>query len=152
MWHQTIGIVGSEEAKFTELTEKLARAQINKLIKDCSPRIIISGGCHLGGIDTWAIEEAKRAHISFRIFLPAIQAWSGGYRERNLQIAKESDAVFCITVKEYPPIYSGDMKFLGKDDKPYCYHCRTNEHVKSGGCWTVRAAVLMGKHGEVIVI
>jgi len=28
---------------------------------------------------------------------------------------------------------------------PFCYHCKSNLHVKSGGCWTAKYAERLGK-------
>ena len=141
-----IGIVGSEGAKFTNETQVKARMVIEDVIqKNWEPTAIVSGGCHLGGIDIWAKEAAAHFGIPFIEFLPKILSWSGGYKERNLQIARESDIVVCITVKEFPPDYKG-MRF------PYCYHCKTDAHIKSGGCWTVKQALKMGKKGQIIVV
>lgn len=65
-------------------------------------------------------------------------SWTSGYKPRNLHIAGASDEVHCITIKDYPSDYRG-MRF------PYCYHCHTAEHVKSGGCWTAIQARRLGK-------
>lgn len=138
-----IGIVGSEGAKFTPDTELAAKAIIATLIRGYDT--VVSGGCHLGGIDIWAKEIATEWQLPFIEFLPAKLGWSGGYKERNLQIAQESDIVVCITVKNFPPDYTG-MRF------PYCYHCKTSDHIKSGGCWTVKQALKLGKKGRVIVV
>lgn len=138
-----IGIVGSEGAKFTPQTEYKAKGIIKGLLS--SYDTVVSGGCHLGGIDIWAEEIADLFDLPKSIYVPRALSWSYGYKPRNLAIARESDIVYCITIKELPPNYQG-MRF------DYCYHCGTNEHVKSGGCWTVKQARLMGKPGEVIVI
>lgn len=138
-----IGIVGSEAAKFTPETEALARLAIRGLLAPGD--VVVSGACHLGGIDIWAIEEARSLGLECREWPPARLVWEGGYKQRNLQIARDSDKVVCITVRELPPGYSG-MKFK------LCYHCGVDSHVKSGGCWTVKQAKLMGKPTEVIVI
>lgn len=139
-----IGIVGSEAAKFTPETEAKAREIIRAMLHPGD--IAISGGCHLGGIDKWAVEEAKKLGLEFKEHLPKIRSWEGGYKQRNLEIARDSDIVYCITVKELPPTYNG-MRFSK------CYHCNTTDHVKSGGCWTVKKAKEMGKvDSEVIVI
>lgn len=138
-----VGIVGSEGAKFTPKTEELARQIIRALITH--ETIVISGACHLGGIDVWAIEEAKNAGQPFQEFPPKVHNWLEGYKPRNLQIARASDEVYCITLKELPPSYTG-MRF------PSCYHCGTSDHVKSGGCWTVKQALRMGKKGKIFVI
>lgn len=139
-----IGIVGSEAAKFTPETERLARMAIRSLINGPYATEIVSGGCHLGGIDIWAKEESFLLHKPFTEFLPTKLEWSG-YKARNLKIARRSDRVVCITVAKYPPSYKG-MKFS------MCYHCNTTLHIKSGGCWTVRKAIELGKIGEVVVI
>jgi hypothetical protein len=140
-----LGIVGSEGAKFTPETEMAARELIISLIENEGPSLVVSGACHLGGIDVWAEEEAKALGVPFQAYPPAIHRWEGGYKQRNLRIAKASDKVVCITLRELPESYKG-MTFGS------CYHCKTSEHVKSGGCWTVKQAKLLGKDGEVLVI
>lgn len=146
-----LGIVGHEAKKFTPETEYLARRSIRELFSSLGPDYskhptwltCVSGGCHLGGIDIWAIEEAtKLGHCAVE-HIPKSLQWTGGYRERNIEIAKDSDKVVCIVVKEYPPEYSG-MRF------DYCYHCGTNSHIKSGGCWTAKYAGKLGKPFEII--
>jgi hypothetical protein len=142
-----IGIVGSEAAKFTPETEEEARHWIRVMIEGAE--LVISGECHLGGVDIYAKEEALAAGIPFLPCPPMRLQWNGGYKERNLKIAKCSDILVCITVKDLPPGYTG-MRF------PFCYHHRDEQnvppHVKSGGCWTLRQAKLMGKTTELIVI
>ena len=138
-----IGIVGSEGAKFTPETEEVARQLIRQHIHEGD--VVISGGCHLGGIDIWAVEEARKLGLEVVEHRPKILAWEGGYKQRNLRIAKDSDMVICITLKKLPESYQG-MTFK------LCYHCGTDEHVKSGGCWTVKQAKKMGKEGYILVI
>lgn len=137
-----IGIVGSEGKKFTVATEAAARQLIRLRLQPGD--VVISGACHLGGIDIWAVEEAQALGLETIEYKPKVLAWEG-YRKRNLAIAKDSDVVVCYTVKTLPPDYKG-MRFT------WCYHCQTNQHIKSGGCWTVKEAVKMGKKGEVVVI
>jgi len=137
-----VGIVGSEAAKFDSRAEELARIEIRKLLVDA--REVVSGGCHLGGIDIWAVEEAKKLNIPYTEFLPLKQEWKY-YAARNMKIARRSEKVACITIAKYPTLYTGH-KFL------MCYHCNTNTHVKSGGCWTVKKAIELGKVGGIIVI
>ena len=144
-----LGIVGSEGAKFTAATETAARLIIRELIKKNLPGLthVISGACHLGGIDTWAIEEATKLQIPSTEYPPHERNWSRGYRLRNIRIAQEATDVVCITLRVLPPDWTG-MRW----DR--CYHCSTsNNHVKSGGCWTVKfAREQLGKRGTVIVI
>lgn len=125
-----IGIVGHEGAKFTKDGEEKARIIIRRLLEP-EDSILVSGGCHLGGIDIWAEQEADKLGRKKFIFKPKTLNWNGGYKERNLQIAESSDIVHCIVTTKYPEVYEG-MKF------DYCYHCHTKEHIKSGGCWTAK--------------
>lgn len=138
-----IGIVGSEAIKFTAQTEATARQHIRALLE--GRQAVVSGACHLGGIDAWAAEEGRKMGLEVIEFAPQSLQWSGGYKERNIQIAERSDAVYCITVKELPPSYKG-MTFK------LCYHCGVDTHVKSGGCWTTRHARKLGKTGITIVV
>lgn len=139
-----LGIVGSEAAKFTRLTEQAARAQIRCLLTP-DVELVVSGACHLGGIDVWAVEEARARGIATQEFEPATLEWTNGYKPRNILIARHSDRVVCITLRELPPGYRG-MRF------DWCYHCKTGAHVKSGGCWTIKEARKLNKPTELIVI
>lgn len=141
----TLGIVGSEGKKFTRETEALARARIRALIAEAGATRVVSGACHLGGIDVWAIQEAKRLGLDTQEFPPRVQSWEYGYKPRNIQIADASDAVVCLTLRTLPESYNG-MTF------PLCYHCGTKDHVKSGGCWTTKYARRAGKRGWTEVI
>lgn len=145
-----IGIVGSEAAKFTSHTEAKAREIIRALIQTKKYAGGTSGACHLGGVDIFAREEFTAANLPFKEFPAIVKTWDGtkqypGYKQRNISIATLADHVVCITLKELPSNYQG-MRFNS------CYHCKTNTHIKSGGCWTVRYAKNIGKTGEVIVI
>jgi hypothetical protein len=150
-----IGIVGSEGAKFTALGEERAKKAIHKLIEDRTADdeipTIISGECHLGGIDIWAKEIALDWNCGYIGYAPRELNWNNGYKPRNLQIAHNSDKVVCITVDSLPANYDG-MKF-----PKGCYHCQKAgrphlDHIKSGGCWTVLQAIKKGKIGEWITI
>lgn len=144
-----LAIIGHAADKFNLITELLAKQEIYDLIINYNNRYndnltIISGGCHLGGIDIWAEEIAKELNLPTCIYRPKVLSWQSkvekgveliGYKDRNLLIAK-SDIVVCIVVKEYPENYKG-LKF------DYCYHCQNKvdnpgQHIKSGGCWTAR--------------
>ncbi len=126
-----VGIVGHEAKKFTAETEVKAREIIRSLLSEGD--ILVSGGCHLGGIDIWAEEEADKLGLKKEIHHPARMRWEGGFKERNLKIARTSDIVHCIVIAEYSDDYKG-MRF------DYCYHCHTTDHIKSGGCWTAKRA------------
>ena len=133
-----IGIVGHEAAKFNVYTEAVAKQAIRRILGLFEYPQLVSGHCHLGGIDIWAEEIADKGGISKIIHPPDKLQWSGGYRERNLKIARDSDIVYVLVVDKYPVGYSG-MRF------DYCYHCNTSDHIKSGGCWTGKEAKKLGK-------
>lgn len=138
-----IGIVGSEQAKFTKKTELAAREAVRSLLgrKD----VVISGECHLGGVDSYAREEAEAMGLKFIGYAPETHSWASGYKPRNMKIAEASDLVVCITLRKLPDKYKG-MKF------ELCYHCNSKDHVKSGGCWTMKYAAELGKETRLIVI
>jgi hypothetical protein len=140
-----VGIVGSEGAKFTSYTEARAKKIIRRLLDKPEVTHVVSGGCHLGGIDIWAVEIGRELGKKIIEHRPKTLSWSTGYAPRNLLIAKDSDEIFCITVAALPDTYTGMVFNL-------CYHCGTDAHVKSGGCWTVKKAIEMGKPGKIIVI
>lgn len=131
-----VGIVGHEAAKFTPETEREARAIIAYIIAEADgqnihePAVVVSGHCHLGGIDIWAEEMGRARGQEPLIFPPKTLNWAG-FEARNVRIAEASDELHCIVVAEYPPSYTG-MRFN------YCYHCKTDKHKKSGGCWTAK--------------
>jgi hypothetical protein len=139
-----IGIVGSEAAKFTSFTKLRAMETIRELLINPGITTVVSGACHLGGIDIWAADVGHELGLEVIEHPPDRHCWDA-YRLRNLKIVHDSDKVVCITVKELPPDYTG-MRFK------LCYHCKTNDHVKSGGCWTMHRARLVGKQGELIIL
>jgi hypothetical protein len=139
-----IGIVGSEGAKFTEAGEEEARQIIRQLIA-AEGSIAVSGHCHLGGVDIWAEEEADALSRGTLIYPPKRRQWNGGYKERNLQIARASNEVHCITVAKLPPEFRG-MRF------ERCYHCDNHNHIKSGGCWTMKEAKKIGRITQLHVV
>lgn len=148
-----LGIVGAEAAKFTPYTEEAARRIIRSLIKQTEASQVVSGHSPLGGIDWWAIEEAKALGVDWHEYPAGVHQWGSvkgvdGFMARNLKIARASDLVVSIVVQRLPDSYRG-MEFPSG-----CYHCKTppDDHVKSGGCWTVKQAKRLGKRGGVLVI
>lgn len=138
------GIVGNEAAKFTLRTERLAREVIRGILHD-PLSTLVSGHCHLGGVDIYAEEEAQKLGREMIIHAPEKRQWQpNGYKERNLRIVEDSHTVHNIVVAELP------VDFRGRRH-PYCYHCyifgppATDGHVKSGGCWTALKAMDRGR-------
>lgn len=103
-----VGIVGSEQAKFTQVTEEATRKVI-RLFLGASKKVV-SGKCHLGGVDLYAKEEAEKRGVEYVGFPPACHAWEGGYKQRNLEIARAADVCVCISVDRLPAAYKG-MRF-----------------------------------------
>lgn len=149
-----LGIVGHAADKFCPDTERLARSAIRGAIIHYQPTKVVSGCCPMGGIDLYAIEEAKKLGIPTLEFPPAVNRWEGtaeepGFHQRNMQIAEESDVVISFVLTEFPPNFTG-RKFT------FCYHHRDQEtwkpHIKSGGCWTAKYARSIGKVGKTIIL
>lgn len=139
-----VGIVGHEAAKFTPVTEAIARQLIRQLLSP-PDAVVVSGHCHLGGIDIWAEEEADKLGREKIIHPPREHSWERGYKPRNILIATSSDEVHSLVVEKLPAHYTG-MRFA------LCYHCKRDDHVKSGGCWTAKEARKLGKPGPIHVI
>jgi hypothetical protein len=139
-----IGIVGSEDAKFTPYGETRARELITALLLPVGT-ILTSGHCHLGGIDIYAEEIAELLGREKIIFPPKNLAWSTGYKPRNIKIARACTELHNITVDQLPDLFAG-MRFK------LCYHCGTDTHVKSGGCWTAKQVRLLGKPATIHVV
>lgn len=142
---RAVGIVGHEEAKFTALGRDRAIAKIRELLSRDGVEQVVSGACHLGGIDIWAMEVGEELGLVRTEYPPARLTWIGGYKERNMQIADRADVVYSLVVNELPKDFKG-MRF------DLCYHCLTKDHVKSGGCWTAHYAKRQGKPGHIIII
>lgn len=136
-----LGIVGAEGAKFTKAGEEQARTIIRALLSQSDVTLMVSGGCHLGGADIYAEEEAAALGIPTRVHKPKQLTWDGGYKQRNILIAEDADVVHNIVVDVLPDSYDS-MRFES------CYHCKTKEHIKSGGCWTAKHAQKLGKKAE----
>lgn len=132
-----IGIVGSSEGRFNPDTMKKAMDIIHKIIDDTKTTKVVSGHCPNGGVDIWAENYAKHTNKPTEIFTPEQNSWDGeyGYKARNIDIAMHSDILHVITIK--------NTKF--HNSSTYCYHCNTDTHVRSGGCWTGKHAQKMGK-------
>lgn len=142
-----VGIVGHGADKFTEAGEQRARERIRACLVGATT--MVSGHSPVGGIDIWAEEEAEKLGIPLDLKIPEVNQWNppGGYgfKARNLDIAETSDVVHVILSNSYPEGYSG-RRF------DYCYHCMTQDHPKSGGCWTGRRARAAGHRAKWHVV
>ena len=142
-----VGFVGHGSDKFDARTELIAKELIYNILDDTEKVhgviSMVSGHSPMGGIDIWAEEIALSLGILLDLKIPKQQKWDShyGYKQRNLDIARSCDTLHVILVKNYPENYNGQRFNL-------CYHCKTSDHVKSGGCWTGKQAKKLGK--EVI--
>ena len=137
-----IGIVGSGADKFTPRLERQAKQLLREILSEPGA-VLVSGHSPVGGIDIWAEEISRELGLPEPIIhAPEVNQWNPpgryGYKARNLDIARDSDVLHVIVVTSYPPDYQG-MRFSA------CYHCKTDTHVKSGGCWTGKQAEKMGR-------
>lgn len=146
-----VGIVGAEAKKFTPSGERQARHWIRQLCERAD--LVVSGHSPLGGIDWWAIEEAKALGVPTHEYPAVVHNWTSiagvdGFKARNLKIARRSDLVVSIVVQQLPEGYNGMEVANG------CYHCHTppEHHIKSGGCWTMHQAKRLGKEGQLLVV
>lgn len=138
-----VGIVGHGADKFNAGTKTQAITIIRELLSQ-PDAVLVSGHSPEGGVDIWAEDAAKELGVPMEIKAPKQQRWDApyGYRARNLDIARTADEVHVIVIAEYPDGYSG-MKFRE------CYHCKSSDHVKSGGCWTGLQAEKNGKTSDM---
>jgi len=130
-----VAIVGSEEKYWHEATlqkmKKIIREIINRHSKDVNDfddLIIISGHSHKGGVDI-EVEKIVKDYpdIDLVIYPPKILSWAGegGYKSRNITIAKECNIIYTIDPRE-------------------------RDH--SGGIWTARFAERIGKDAHFIKV
>jgi hypothetical protein len=146
-----IGIIGHGEDKFTLETKAKAITEIKNIFNSYKNITLVSGHSPVGGIDIWAEEIAKELGLKTIIHTPEVNCWNPvgkiGYKKRNLNIARDSNIVYIILVKEYPKDYK-EQKFLN------CYHCNDNniKHIKSGACWTGLQAKKLNKRVVWIII
>ncbi len=127
-----IAVVGSSKKHWTPktTTEAVKYIKHNILMKNIEwdfniplwkSVTLISGGA--SGIDTYAEVVADTLGIPKRIFEPDVNSWNGevgkrGFKQRNIQIAKECDVLYCIDTKD---------------------------RAWSGGQWTLKYAKILGK-------
>jgi len=138
-----IGIVGAGEDKFTKWGKERCLELIRQIFLGhsyFSEDVLVSGHSPVGGVDIWAEEVAMSLHLAMDLRVPKQHKWNAeyGYKQRNIDIAKSSDRLYVITVDRYPEDYKG-MRFKK------CYHCNSVDHIKSGGCWTGKVAMKLGK-------
>lgn len=135
-----VGVVGHGSDKFDNTTKSIAFRIIEDILSGPNVTGFTSGRSPVGGIDIWSEQIADELGIQKQVFPAKQHKWDAeyGFKQRNLDIARTSDILYVILVRNYPFGYSG--KTWLKDGKPFCYHCERydvpSDHVKSGACWT----------------
>jgi len=143
-----VGIVGAGADKFTKSSEIKANEAIYQIFqKFGKDMVLISGHSPVKGVDIWSEIIADSLVIPMELKIPKQNKWDAeyGFKQRNLDIARDSDVLYVILVDKYPSNYK-DRRF------EKCYHCNSTDHVKSGACWTAKQAEKMGKKVVRIVI
>ena len=140
-----IAIVGasdlteSQELSAIQICAEIIQFQLYSSNQHC----VISGGAV--GIDTIAIEVAKKLGLETKIYFPEVNQWEDlngqqGYKSRNLEIVEACDKLYCISV----PFHNIE-----------CYHHggkKTITHEKTAACWTMQRAIDAGKEVKFFVI
>ena len=130
-----VAIVGTSKL-LTQQQNLSARYCIEGIIRtfDINKTTIISGGAY--GIDTFAIIIAKEKGYATEEIEPRFDGWKA-YKERNIAIAHSCDILYCITIPK---------------QKLSCYHCKSDSHEKTAGCWTMNKAKARGKETKLIIL
>lgn len=135
-----LGIVGSSH--LSEVEEMEVRKTVPMLINNFKIRYpfddigVVTGDAE--GVDKLVWEYVKLDETikwNSRRYESIDKNWNS-FKPRNIAIAERADKVICLTTRT-------------KNTK--CYHCE-QDHQRSGGCWTVKYAKILGKEGTVIVI
>lgn len=136
------GIVGPRADKFHAPAEAWARYRITELLRPGD--VVVTGACPQGGVDIWAAQIGLQLGLQVIEHRPQTLDWNG-FKARNMKIAEDYERGVCISPRELPSEYRG-RRFNG------CYHCGRDDHVVSGGCWTLKYGRGLGKPGLVIVV
>lgn len=134
-----IAIVGSSHLSQGEerTTRQFCVTILNEAIKDCAmlggELILVSGGAK--GVDSIAENVAKELGIKTIIHKPLTTYWESGYKPRNIKIAQDCDVLYCFPTA---------LKTTA------CYHCKTDKHEVTGGCWAMSYAKSLNKKTHLI--
>lgn len=144
-----VGFVGASAGKLTPAQSEEIAGDIALFILIHSKWheekiIVVSGGSPKGGTDSFAETIAERYNMPTEIFRPHKdhEHWQCddslcyGYKARNIDIARSVDILYA---------------FASKHDTTYCYHCKLDAHIPSGGCFTLKKARELGKDAHLIL-
>ena len=131
-----IAIVGTSHS-LSENEEQDIRQLITSILKDYDPieTTVITGGAK--GVDSIAQEIALGLMFAVKPIFPKGFGTKANLA-RNLEIAKECDKLFCISV----PVHHQK-----------CYHHDPHQdHEKTAGCWTLKKTSELNKPCKLLVI
>lgn len=189
-----IGIGGGRESKWKPEQKRIARIIIRNLLcgthRLSTPQIkssfgygktiLVSGHCHLGGVDIWAEEIAKELGIEVEKHPAPAKSWNDklivleqtafdsiygyqdekklkGYRTRNIDMAKSCDVWYAIEAKGscrrcYGTGHQPDRYGFSSGFSPKCKYCE-GDGAYGGATWTLKyARDKLGKEVHKIVI
>ena len=117
-----LAVVGSTAFAGDVAATREARRYIEEAIESLEPGLVVSGGAV--GIDRLAVEVAQGYGIPVRERLPEHARWApGGYKERNLLIARDCTHLLCLShvgSKTYGSGWTADQAArLGKKVERY---------------------------------
>lgn len=107
MWSNVsrLAIVGSSNV-YNGIQWETACLLVDSLVKELNPEVVISGGAR--GIDSVARLRAQAHRYELLEYLPQNARWEpNGYKERNMHIANECDALVCIRTHQSKTYGSG---------------------------------------------
>lgn len=110
-----IAVIGSRRYNNRERVEKLIFSLNQK-------HTIISGGCR--GVDTWAVNAAKKHGMAVRIIKPQLDNARNyyeivnGYYQRNREIALRADAIFAFPANDRKGGTENTLKYAKQYKKP----------------------------------
>jgi hypothetical protein len=172
-----VGIVGPEESKWKSKEQiENAKFEIRKILFiNCfdgygkKTGTLVSGHCPKGGVDIWAEEIADNLGIKKEIYPVEVNQWEDeteywgethdvthilkGYKSRNIQIAKACDVLYDIESKGSCKHCDGFGYYRDYAITPNkeCSYCKGTGNY-SGGTWTYRKALEMGREAYQVVI
>lgn len=103
-----LAIVGSVSLAGNAEAARLIEEALDKY----QPTLVVSGGAK--GIDSMAVQAAKRRGIAFKEYLPKTQNWAG-FKPRNLLIANNCDALVRIVARASKTYGSGWTRDRAKE-------------------------------------
>lgn len=104
-----LAIVGSVSLAGNSVAATIIETVLDKY----APSVVVSGGAV--GVDSMAVEAARKRGIPVVEYLPKVQNWAQGFKPRNLQIARGCDRLVRIVAEESSTYGSGWTRDRAKE-------------------------------------